>query len=197
MTTSVVNPAEPVDYASTDTPSSYVCGDCGKSGVKLWRDYQSFLRHQALRCVDCAGAKANVDVSMMKADGQDSNNPEYTESIGWLIPAIPTQQNNTFWATHPSHRTVVNGGIVSPFVDVRALGTSSQANSLRSFRGLFVYTAKIFYFYDKVLILGELAENASQHAAVRNKFRRVLSNCRPEFDACCASSTIEKSPPFG
>lgn len=97
MTITVVNPAEPVDYSSNVTPSSYVCGDCGKSGVKLWRDYQTFLEHQTLRCADCAGTKSNVDVSMMEDDGKYPSDFGYTDQIGWLIPAVPTKENDTFW----------------------------------------------------------------------------------------------------
>ena len=97
MTTTVVNPTEPIDYSSAVTPSSYVCGGCGKSGVKLWRDFEAFLDHQTLSCVDCAGWTSNIDTSMIGDDGKRPSRFGYTDQIGWHIPAIPTTENDTFW----------------------------------------------------------------------------------------------------
>lgn len=106
MTITVVNPAELVDYTTVTTPSSYKCGDCGAANVKLWRDYQTFLEHQTLRCADCAAKKSKKDISSMQANGrytvteQLANGQEFshtTDTIDWLIPAVPTEQNDTFW----------------------------------------------------------------------------------------------------
>lgn len=97
MTITVVNTAEPIDYSSITTPSSYVCGACGKSGVKLWRDYQTFLEHQELRCADCAGKASEIDVSEMGDDGMYPGEYGSTDQIGWLVPAVPTKENDTFW----------------------------------------------------------------------------------------------------
>lgn len=97
MAITVVNPAEPIDYSSLITPSSYVCG-CGKSGVKLWRDYQTFLEHQTLHCADCAAETSHVDISNMQEDGKyPGRSGGYTDQIDWLIPAVPTAENDTFW----------------------------------------------------------------------------------------------------
>jgi hypothetical protein len=92
-----------VDYASATTPKGYVCRDCGAKGCKLWREYQTFLNHQVLRCVDCAGKNQERDVSSMDADGRRLS-PEYdflrgqrSDQIGWLIPAVPTEEGDTFW----------------------------------------------------------------------------------------------------
>lgn len=97
MTISVVNPREPVDYSSTATPSSYVCGNCKKSGVKLWRDYETFLQNQTLRCADCAAREADVDISTMNDDGSRLEDGRRCVEIEWRIPAIPTAENDTFW----------------------------------------------------------------------------------------------------
>ena len=40
--TPIVDSGQPVDYSSTTTPTSYACTKCGKTGVKLWREYQTF-----------------------------------------------------------------------------------------------------------------------------------------------------------
>jgi hypothetical protein len=41
-------------YLSGKTPQDYICGECGATGVKLWRNYQTFLEYQTLRCLPCA-----------------------------------------------------------------------------------------------------------------------------------------------
>lgn len=62
----------------------YSCKDCGKSGVKLWREYQTFLDHITLRCKDCSQKSEN----RMLEPGCDQ--------IGWLVPAVPTD-DGSFW----------------------------------------------------------------------------------------------------
>ena len=66
---------------------TYECGECGASGVKLWRQYQTFLDHQELFCQVCAEA----DQGKLLADGYS------TDQIGWLVPAVPTAEGDTFW----------------------------------------------------------------------------------------------------
>lgn len=129
---SVVNPAEPVDYTKVKTPSSYTCGKCGASGVKLWRDYQTFLNNQTLLCLNCA-CEEQGKVRTLTEDGaslytdkvhhwyrtansepgwwhgfdpakgppenaiETKSDRERTDQIGWRIPAVPTEENDTFW----------------------------------------------------------------------------------------------------
>lgn len=63
----------------------YTCADCGAKGVKLWRDYQTFLDAQTLRCRACA---EKHEGKAKRADG---------DSIGWSVPAVPTSDGSTFW----------------------------------------------------------------------------------------------------
>lgn len=98
MSKPVVDPSQPVDYASSGVPSNYACHKCNKTGVKLWRDYQTFLENQTLLCADDAAAEQQEDISTMQPDGKytsDLGRP--TDQIGWRIPAIPTAENDTFW----------------------------------------------------------------------------------------------------
>jgi hypothetical protein len=80
---------------------NYVCQSCGAADCKLWRDYQSF--RPRLLCVICAGNDQFYDVSSVDADGlinvEDEFNPETYKSttIGWLVPAVPTPEWNTYW----------------------------------------------------------------------------------------------------
>jgi hypothetical protein len=95
----------PTDYASAAVPAGYVCGTCGASGVKLWRLYQTFLSHQELACAGCAAAAEGCSIADIDADGRRMEtgagfapDPKYrTDQIGWRIPAVPTEEGDTYW----------------------------------------------------------------------------------------------------
>lgn len=117
-----VAPLGPFNYDDNESLGDlYHCGECGAYGVKLWRDYNTFLDHQSLVCCDCAIAEQNNDkrtfsIAPRTADGKvcvtTSYNPEtepklfmiYGErgsvggdQIGWRIPAVPTEDGETYW----------------------------------------------------------------------------------------------------
>ncbi len=94
---SIVNPDEPIDYAGLTTPSSYTCGECGRAGVKLWRDYEITLHHQSLLCADCTAKAQRKDISSMGQDGIWTSDQVSTDQIGWRVPAVPTAANDGFW----------------------------------------------------------------------------------------------------
>jgi DNA-directed RNA polymerase subunit RPC12/RpoP len=107
MSTPVTDPSQPVDYESATVPTSYTCSKCGKTGVKLWRDYQTFLENQTLFCADCSGKEQEKDVSEITDDGNTphvvhklevGSHTSWSNSIGWRVPAIPTTENNAFWS---------------------------------------------------------------------------------------------------
>jgi hypothetical protein len=118
-------------YLEGKVPENYVCGKCGATGVKLWRDYQTFLEHQSLRCLSCACSEeskvrvptedgrslyaeerhmyrtATMEPYCWKeynpAEGLPKNAVETkiwrdrTDQIGWRVPAVPTEENDTYW----------------------------------------------------------------------------------------------------
>ncbi len=93
----IVNPSQPVNYSMITAPASYRCCLCGARGVKLWREYQTFLDHQSLLCAPCAARIGNKDISDIDSEGCRSSLGGRTNQIGWYIPAVPTEQNDTFW----------------------------------------------------------------------------------------------------
>ncbi len=100
MSVSVVDPTHPVDYKSTMVPPTYKCGKCGATNCKLWRDYQTFLKNQSLLCAKCAGEEQKKDVSDIDDEGRRSLEEGLgvrTDQIGWRIPAVPTEENDTYW----------------------------------------------------------------------------------------------------
>jgi len=96
-----------VNYANTTPPALYRCTTCGAHGCKLWREYQTFADHTELVCCDCAGKSQDKDVSAIDADGRikwfvkDADGRTHdmgrTDSIGLRVPAVPTEEGDTFW----------------------------------------------------------------------------------------------------
>lgn len=80
MTTEI----QPFSYTST-TPAGYVCAKCGASGVRLYRDYNTFADFITLTCTACTEESEN-----RKAKGK-------AHSIGWKVAAVPTEDGSTFW----------------------------------------------------------------------------------------------------
>lgn len=141
---------EAFEYSSGVAPAGYKCGQCGATGCKLWREYNTFLEHQALYCVNCAGKNQKKDVTDADAEGKITwwfeNRPRLSiqhltleghyafvrglhvrmprkmkkqakkdflagfylgpmtkenmgrcDQIGWLVPAVPTEEGDTYW----------------------------------------------------------------------------------------------------
>lgn len=113
-----------VDYASTTPPTGYRCTTCGRHGCKLWREYQTFADHTELVCCDCAGKSQSEDVRRIDKHGnrpsefftrrdrrrcarQNSGRgrrgarpvaEHRTDQIGLRVPAVPTEEGDTFWS---------------------------------------------------------------------------------------------------
>jgi hypothetical protein len=116
---SEVAPLGAVLYASSDVPHLYRCGVCGEHGVRLWREYQTFLEHQTLVCAACAcfeQSKPSKSYSIELLDtGKVCVTTTYDphlepqlhqifggkerggDQIGWRIPAVPTADGESYW----------------------------------------------------------------------------------------------------
>lgn len=95
-------PVEAVDYSTSTTPPQYVCGNCGASGVKLWREYQNPTIR--LLCAACTAVDQGVDISSMAPDGTfdyDVSDGEgvihRTDAIAWFTPAVPDEEGGSYW----------------------------------------------------------------------------------------------------
>ncbi len=85
-------------YTNSDVPPRYLCGTCGATGCKLWRKYQVALDYQELFCCVCAGKHQNYCIDDITAEGQTAcGGTRQSDSIGWLVPAVPTEDNSTYW----------------------------------------------------------------------------------------------------
>lgn len=72
------------NYTDKITPNEYVCCCCGKSNVKLYRDYSCFLENINLRCTKCTCIHEDLDY-------------QTGDSIGWSVAAVPTEDGTTYW----------------------------------------------------------------------------------------------------
>ena len=87
----------PIKYASGKTHPDYKCSKCDKQGVKLWRDYNCFLNHVELYCATCA-MKLEKKKGKIDAEGyRMSPLGDKTDQIGFLIPAVPLEEGDTYW----------------------------------------------------------------------------------------------------
>jgi hypothetical protein len=86
-----------VDYSVPVTPPEYKCSKCGATGIKLWRQYQTFTHHINLLCAADA-MKAEKKKGVVGDDGKrESELGDRTDQIGGLVPAVPTEEGNTYW----------------------------------------------------------------------------------------------------
>lgn len=74
----------------------YKC-KCGASGQKLWRQYQTFLNHIELLCVECAVKTEGKNYIIGEDGRRESEHGGMTDQIGWLVPAVLTAEGDTFW----------------------------------------------------------------------------------------------------
>lgn len=85
-------------YRDGKAPDGYRCTGCGTHGCKLWRQYQAFASNIQLLCGACALADQE-EAGPIDAKGfrfsKTINQP--TDQIGWLVPAVPTEDGRTYW----------------------------------------------------------------------------------------------------
>lgn len=84
-------------YISDAVPADYFCSKCRVSGCKLWRQYNT--SHIKLMCCDCAAKHEKVNIGDMDANGKYTSPITKTkiDQIGWLVPAVPDEQEETYW----------------------------------------------------------------------------------------------------
>ena len=82
-------------YLNGEVPENYICGVCGASNCKLWRPYQTFIIE--LYCAECAAEDQNKCISDLDSDGRRTESHQKIDSIGWLVPAVPTEEGDGYW----------------------------------------------------------------------------------------------------
>ena len=85
-----------VDYSKKEPPVDYKCAECGATGCKLWREYQTVS--PKLLCANCAAKDQKKDISDIDTEGRRHNTAGgRTDQIGWYVPAVPVEEGDGFW----------------------------------------------------------------------------------------------------
>ena len=88
---------KPFSFSGGAAPEGYVCTRCRSAGRKLWREYNTCADYTKLFCAACA-LKNQRKKGPVGEDGKRLDNMgDRTDQIGWLIPAVPTEDGATFW----------------------------------------------------------------------------------------------------
>lgn len=74
-----------MDYDKKETPQWYLCSSCHAGGVRLYRQFNIFLSHITLLCTACGLKHQKMRV------------PDGEHTIGWLVAAVPTEDESTYW----------------------------------------------------------------------------------------------------
>lgn len=85
-----------VDYSQPKASDSYCCDNCGKKNVRLWREYQTIASCTSLTCQSCSIIREKKEC-FVEDDGRMRDDLGYSDQIGWLVPAVPTEEGDTFW----------------------------------------------------------------------------------------------------
>lgn len=102
----IVDKQKPFTYVSGETPETYKCQVCGAKRVKLWRKYQTFVQDNTLICASCLSRMQKKDgfvpIFRDTKHGARWTKPagsclQESDSIGNFVPAVPTEENDTFW----------------------------------------------------------------------------------------------------
>ncbi len=90
------NTCAPFSYSERgQTPQGYVCAECGAQGVRLYRDYNTMVSHQTLRCRKCARDQyTSTDLKRWESY-KSPNDKEHC--IGGVVAAVPTEDGTTYW----------------------------------------------------------------------------------------------------
>jgi len=99
-TTSMVK-IEPFKYKEGAIPEGYICGKCGAKGCRLWRPYQTFLDGITLLCANCAEKDQKKELEL-----EVDRDYITCDQIGWFVPAVPTEEGDTYWG----YTSVPRGG---------------------------------------------------------------------------------------
>lgn len=83
-----------VDY-NQPPPEWYHCRKCGAHGVKLWRMYMS--SYVELHCAECALADQGKKGPVDSEGRRRSDLCGRTDQIGSLVPAVPCEDEETYW----------------------------------------------------------------------------------------------------
>ena len=88
-------------YETLVIPDSYKCSRCNLHGVKLWRQYNTFVDHLELLCWRCADPASKPDnegyVTDIDLNIRTDQLNDKVGHTGSLVPAVVTEEGVGFW----------------------------------------------------------------------------------------------------
>lgn len=84
-------------YTTNKVPKNYKCSNCGRKGCKLWRQYQIFVDQVELLCSNCGRKSQGVEYDIDQKGYHLGRFNIKSDQIGWLVPAVPTEDERTYW----------------------------------------------------------------------------------------------------
>ena len=88
---------KPFKYNDPVLPEGYSCSQCKVDGVKLWRQYQTLADRVELLCACCSLTNQKLEGPVGPDGKRMTEHGMRSDSIGWLVPAVPTEEGDTFW----------------------------------------------------------------------------------------------------
>ena len=81
-----------MDYSLKKAPADYQCGNCGATGLKLWRaEYLTCTPW--LLCADCACQDQGKTNTFDEEGLRTCDVGGRTDRVGWYVPAVPLEGN--------------------------------------------------------------------------------------------------------
>ena len=84
-------------YRTGECPKHYKCTKCGASKVKLWRQVNTMANCIELLCGPCAMENQGKTGHLNEDGTRIDKYGQTIDQIGWLVPAIPDEENYTYW----------------------------------------------------------------------------------------------------
>lgn len=116
----------------------YRCGVCGARGVKLWREWNTMVCFQTLRCFGCAAKETKKPIHAVDERGCHQGEYGLTDQIeirgiGTIIPAVPDTaldendyigEHGTYWGYTSAPEPALTWWRALPLFAPRAEATS-------------------------------------------------------------------------
>lgn len=83
-----------LNYDDDTTPENYTCRDCGAVGVRLFREYQTFII--SLLCRACAKIEQGADDVWERETLEMVGRPPVFE-VKWRVAAVPDEEGIGYW----------------------------------------------------------------------------------------------------
>jgi hypothetical protein len=83
------------NYTTLTVTDDYKCSRCGAGNCKLWREAHTVA--PKLSCANCITYETGLAYNYVDPDGQFVHDVGASDTLGWYVPAVPTEDTETYW----------------------------------------------------------------------------------------------------